>query len=82
MPYYDKIDLHGHTVDSARRALTVKLKNISADVRELTVIHGCHGGTALQNLARCYKNSKIERKIIGINDGQTVFILKQGNKSK
>lgn len=76
MSYYAKIDLHGHTVESARKTLTAELKRLPADVRELTVIHGYHGGTALQSFVRTYKNSRIERKILGLNSGETIFILK------
>jgi DNA-nicking Smr family endonuclease len=76
MAYSVKIDLHGQTVESARRLLTTRLKQLPDDVREVTVIHGYHGGTALQNFVRSYKNFRIERKILGLNDGETIFILK------
>lgn len=77
MPYSIEIDLHGHTVESARNFITYTLKNIPKDVREVSVIHGYHGGTALRNMVSNYKNSKIERKILGLNQGVTIFIIKR-----
>lgn len=76
MAYYAKIDLHGHTVESARKHLTTQIKRLSSDVREVTVIHGYHNGTTLQSFVRSYKNSRIERKILGLNNGETIFIIK------
>lgn len=76
MPYSIKIDLHGQTVDSARRLITARLKALPPDVREVEVVHGYHGGTALQEMVRRYKNAKIERKILGLNQGTTVFVIK------
>lgn len=77
MPYSIEIDLHGQTVESARKMLTTTLKNLPSDVREVTVVHGYHGGTALQNMVRCYKNAKIERKFLGLNQGSTIFMIKK-----
>lgn len=75
MPYSVQIDLHGHTVESSRKLLTQKLKQLPNDVREVTVLHGFHGGTALRDMVRRYKNPRIERKIIGLNQGETVLII-------
>ncbi len=60
MPYSVEIDLHGHTVESAGKVLTQRLKQLPNDVREVTVLHGFHGGTALRDMVRRYKNPKIE----------------------
>lgn len=75
MPYSIQIDLHGHTVKSAEKLLTQKLKNLSADVREVSVLHGFHGGTSLRDMVRRYKNPRIERRIIGLNQGETIFVI-------
>lgn len=77
MPYSIEIDLHGQTVESARKMLTTTLKNLPADVREVNVVHGYHGGNALQNMVRNYKNAKIERKFLGLNQGSTTFMIKK-----
>lgn len=77
MPYSIEIDLHGHTVDSARIMITNTLKTLPKDVREVTVIHGFHGGTALRDMVSKYSNSKIERKIFGLNQGVTIFVIRR-----
>ena len=77
MPYFIEIDLHSQTVESARKIITNTLKNLPADVREINIIHGYHQGTALRNMIRNYSNSRIERKILGLNQGSTIFIIKK-----
>ena len=52
MSYSVEIDLHGHTVESAGKVLTQRLKQLPNDVREVTVLHGFHGGTALRDMVR------------------------------
>ena len=75
MAYYETIDLHGETVESAGKKLCAKLKALPKDTRELVVIHGYHGGDKLQSIVRNFKHPKVERKILGINQGETVFII-------
>lgn len=70
------IDLHGHTVESAHRLLTQRIKSLPADVGEIEVVHGYNSGTALRDMVRSYKNSRIERKILVLNQGTTIFKLK------
>ncbi len=78
MPYSIEIDLHGHTVESARSLITSTLKTLPKDVREVSVIHGYRGGTALRNMVSKYSNAKIERKkILGLNQGVTIFVIKR-----
>lgn len=71
------VDLHGMTVEGARRHLLQTLKSCPKNVSELEVIHGCHSGQALLNMVRSFSHPKIERKILGMNNGVTVFILKK-----
>lgn len=80
MAYYATIDLHGQTAESARRLLTSRLAQLSDDVREVTVIHGYHNGTKLLETVRHFKHYRIERKILGLNNGETVFVIKPKNK--
>lgn len=82
MPYSVTIDLHGQTVESAGKLLTQKLKQFSDEVREVTVLHGFHGGTALRDMVRRYKNPRIERKILGLNQGETIFVIIPKSKKK
>lgn len=76
MPYFIEIDLHNQTVESARKLITNTLNNLPSDVREVNVIHGYHQGTALRDMVRKYSNSRIERKILGLNQGSTIFVIK------
>lgn len=76
MPYSMTIDLHGFTVNGAKDMLNLKLKNLPKDTREVVVIHGFHQGTALREMVRSYNNPIIERKYLGLNQGETVFMIK------
>lgn len=80
MAYYTKIDLHGHTAESAKRLLTSRFSQLSNDVREVTVIHGYHGGTKLLETVRHFRHYRIERKILGLNNGETIFVIKPNSK--
>lgn len=77
MPYSIEIDLHGQTVESAKTILTNTLKTLPKGVREVSVVHGYHGGTALLNMVRKYSHPKVERKILGLNQGVTIFIIRK-----
>ena len=81
MSYFLDLDIHNHTVESARKLITSTLKNLPPDVREVNIIHGYHQGTALRDMvrkySRKYSNSKIERKILGLNQGITTFIIRK-----
>lgn len=65
MPYSVEIDLHGHTVESAGKVLTQRLKQLPNDVREVTVLHGFHGGTALRDMCADIKIRKLREKFSG-----------------
>lgn len=70
-----EIDLHGMTVSEAKAALDVFLTTAPRGVT-VTVIHGCNRGTALQKYVRTqYRNKRIERKILGLNQGSTDFLI-------
>ena len=71
-----EIDLHGMTAAGAKAALDAYLKTVPTGAT-VSVIHGSNNGTVLQRLVRSsYKNKRIERKIIGLNQGETDFIIK------
>ncbi len=76
MSNFLQIDLHGHTADSAKRQLDAALKHLAPDVREIKVIHGYHQGTSLREVVRRYRHPKIERKLSGLNQGATIFVIK------
>lgn len=77
MPYSIKIDLHGFTAAGAKDMLAKRLQSLPKDTREVTVIHGYHGGTAIREAVRNFSHPSIERKFIGLNQGETIFMIKR-----
>jgi len=75
MSYFMELNLHGYTAAEAKKKLDDALKTLPKDVGELTVIHGYRGGTALRDMVRRYKHPKVERKMLGLNQGSTVFVV-------
>ena len=70
------IDLHNMQTAEARGYLTSRLDSMPANVHEVVVIHGYHGGTALQNMVRKFTHPRVKSKILGLNQGCTSLILK------
>lgn len=70
------IDLHNETRDSGKRMLIAKLNSLPKGTQELVVIHGYHSGTILRDMVRSFKHPKVERKILGLNQGETIFLIK------
>lgn len=70
------IDLHEYSVTDAKQKLQATLKFAPKETREIIVIHGYHGGTALRDMVRKeFKNKRIKRKYISLNPGITSLIL-------
>lgn len=71
-------DIHGMRVQEARRQLELLLSRADKSIREIVVIHGFHGGQALQDMVRKeLSHPRILRKELSLNNGQTVLYLKQ-----
>ena len=71
-----EIDIHGMTVSEAKLKLERFITNASADISEITVIHGYSGGNALCNMVRkTLKSKRIKQKILSMNPGETTLIL-------
>lgn len=77
MAYSIAIDIHGETRQSGRKLLENKLKSLPKDTREIVVIHGYHQGKTLQQMVRSFKHPMVERKILGLNQGETIFLIKK-----
>ncbi len=77
MAYSITIDIHGETRQSSRKLLENKLKSLPKDTREIVVIHGYHQGNTLQQMVRSFKHPMVERKILGLNQGETIFLIKK-----
>jgi DNA-nicking Smr family endonuclease len=71
-----ELDIHGMTVQQAKKEVQSVLKSCPKAIREIDVIHGYNGGNALQQYVRSIKHPKVERVIIGMNSGKTTLILK------
>lgn len=75
--YSITLDLHSMQASEAKRYLDQQLSDAPRELREIEVIHGYRGGTALMQLVRnSYKHPRLKSKIIGLNQGSTTYILK------
>lgn len=70
------LNIHGMTVQQAKKEIQSILKSCPKNIKEIEVIHGYNGGKALQQYVRSIKHPKVERTIIGLNNGKTTLILK------
>lgn len=70
------IDIHNHTVYEAKQKLQLVVKIAPCEIKEIVVIHGYHGGTALRDMVRKeFKSKRIARKYLSLNPGITSLIL-------
>lgn len=71
-------DIHGMRCAEAKKQLELLLSRTGNDIREIVVIHGYHGGKALQDMVRKeLKHPRIRQKMLSLNSGQTTLILNQ-----
>ena len=69
------IDIHGMTTIDAKKRLEQAVTSATPN-SELTVIHGYHGGQALQNMVRKgLKHRRIKQRIVSMNAGETILVL-------
>lgn len=69
------IDIHGLTTAEAKKRLEQIISSAPPNC-EITVIHGYHGGQALQNMVRRgLKHKRIKQKILSMNFGETTLII-------
>ena len=72
------IDIHGFTVDEARREIERFIVQCDDNVKQIVVIHGYHSGKALQELVRSpngIRSRRIKRKKYTMNQGETIIEL-------
>ena len=70
-----ELDIHGLTTFEAKKHLE-QIISSSPKGCEIRVIHGYHGGQALQNLVRKgLKHKRIKQRLLGLNNGETLLIL-------
>ncbi len=72
---FQEIDIHGLTCAEAKKVITQRIASCPKGC-ELRVIHGFHGGQALQKMVRNeLKHPRIKSKLIGLNNGETILLL-------
>ena len=72
-----EVNLHEMDVPQARKWLEAKVTSAPKKIREIVVIHGYRGGTALMNMVRkSFRHPRVIRKVVGMNQGTTILILK------
>lgn len=72
------IDIHGYTVEEARRYIEKTIAKLDPNVTEMVVIHGYHGGNQLKNLLRStngIRSKRINRRKYTMNQGETILEL-------
>ena len=71
-----EVDIHNMQTWEAKYYLERLLVEVDSTIKELVVIHGYHGGTALMNVVRKeLRSKKIKRRFISLNPGVTSLIL-------
>lgn len=71
-----EVDIHGLAADSAKRQLEQFLTRLPADVTEVILIHGYHGGQTLCHMVRHrLKHPRIRAKILCLNPGETRLLI-------
>ena len=71
-------DIHGMRVLEAKREVETLIGRADKSIREIVVIHGYHGGSALKNMVRSeLRHPRIQQKILSLNQGETTLLLKK-----
>jgi DNA-nicking Smr family endonuclease len=76
-----EIDIHGLTVREAEDELTYFLEYADDDLDELTVVHGYHGTKLLNMVRNDFRHPRIRQKMVSMNPGITIFILRSASTS-
>lgn len=72
------IDIHGLSVNEAKRYIEKEIVKLSKDTTELVVIHGYHNGDKLKELLRNpngIRSKRIVRRKYTMNQGETILEL-------
>jgi hypothetical protein len=70
-----ELDIHGMTIIESKVYLTQMLDAISNDYDEMVVVHGHHGRILLNFVRNEFHHKRINRKMLSLNPGQTIFLL-------
>lgn len=70
------VDLHEMRVAEAKNWLSGQVSRAPRQIREIVVIHGYRGGTALQNMVRkSFHHKRVRQILVGLNPGETILVL-------
>jgi dsDNA-specific endonuclease/ATPase MutS2 len=70
------LDLHGMTVEEAKKALNRKINTLSKDYGQVVVIHGYRTGNRLQTFVRKeYQHPRLKRRLLTLNQGETILVI-------
>ena len=70
------VDIHGLRTQQAQNRLEDLISMSDKEIREIVVIHGCNGGTALRDTVRALRHPRIKTiRPDYFNDGQTILTL-------
>ena len=74
-----ELDLHGMNQQQAKVLIDSRLRRAGREVYRLRIIHGYHGGNALQSMVRqTYRgHPKVLRIEVGLNPGETDLVLRE-----
>ena len=72
------IDIHGFTVEEAKREIERTIAKCPSTITEIEVIHGYHSGNKLKNLLsnpNGIRSKRIKRRKYSMNQGTTILEL-------
>lgn len=73
-----EFDIHDMTELEARKRLEKFIASCDKNISEIRVIHGYHGGNALQSMvrdSRKLRSKRIARRKLTMNQGETILEL-------
>lgn len=71
-----QIDIHNCTIIEAKIKLDNFFDKLTLIDKEVSIIHGYSSKILQQYVRKQYKHKKIQRKILTMNPGETIIILK------
>ncbi len=79
-----EVDLHNLSLQDAIKHLREIIKNCNNTVKNITIIHGFHSGTALKTgiNKQVLKNSRIRHIVPTLNKGKSIIIFKTIEENK
>lgn len=76
------VDLHGMQVREAKRYIERYLMALPSSVMQVRVIHGGNGQNPLALMVRKIKSPRLSRRILTMNPGETLLLLKNQKEGK